>query len=170
MMVTDQVDLVQAKKLFCIFVARGFEPEEAAVRSGIPINGDPARTACLLLGEYGLRRRIARLTKALAFCAPAARARSGLERLALGAGYGREEVQLADGADPLPPDLLFHLAEVKYPKGGGVELKFFDRLKALSLLAGLEGEGGEAESPLLDALSRSANALAGPKGEQGRED
>lgn len=170
-MVTDQVNLVQAKKLFCIFVARGFEPEEAVLRAGIPTDGDPARTACLLLDNYGLRRKISRLAKSLAFCPPAARARAGLERLALGSGCGREEaVHLADGAAPLPSGLLFHLAEVKYPKGGGVELKFFDRLKALSLLAGLDGEGGETESPLLDALSRSANALTDSKGEKDGED
>ncbi len=169
-MVTDQVDLVQAKKLFCIFVARGFEPEEAVLRAGIPVEDDPARTACLLLADYGLRRRIARLAKALAFCSPASRARAGLERLALGSGCGREEVRLAEEGEPLPSGLLFHLAEVKYPKGGGVELKFFDRLKALSLLASLEEEGGEAGSPLLNALSRSASVLAGAKGEQDGED
>ncbi|MFR1110288.1 MAG: hypothetical protein ACLSDO_04085, partial [Anaerotruncus colihominis] len=52
---------------------------------------------------------------------------------------------------------LFHAAEVKLAKTGGVEIKFFDRLRALSMLAEMGGtSGGDA---LLEALSLSARTL-----------
>lgn len=62
------------------------------------------------------------------------------------------------------------MAEVRLPKGGGVEIKFCDRLKALSLLAGLDGGEQNAAGSLLAALARSAQAPADdPRAEDGAD-
>ncbi len=55
---------------------------------------------------------------------------------------------------------LFNIAEIKRPKGGGLEIKFFDRLKALEKLSQLE-EGSEdaSFSPFYEALKKGAEAL-----------
>ena len=58
----------------------------------------------------------------------------------------------------LAPGGLFHVAKLCFPKGGGVEVHYYDRLRALELLAGLPGGRDEA-GELLEALGRSAGAL-----------
>ena len=58
----------------------------------------------------------------------------------------------------LPKLKLINVSEIKRPKGGGMEIKFFDRLKALEKL----GAGGEHETgakQLFDAISNSARAV-----------
>ena len=42
---------------------------------------------------------------------------------------------------------LFNISEIKRPKGGGIEIKFFDRLKALQCLQDMNGlEQGDQSS------------------------
>ena len=53
---------------------------------------------------------------------------------------------------------LFLVSEIKRPKDGSMEIKFFDRLKALEKL----GAGGEHETgakQLFDAISNSSRAV-----------
>ena len=135
----------QKETHFCVLAARGFSPEEAARRSGL------ADMENLLLGRARVRRRIARLRAQLdEMFPPQALARAGLTRIALGDASGALDGQQAGGD-------LFHAAEVKLAKTGGVDIKFFDRLRALSMLAEMGGtSGGDA---LLEALSLSARTL-----------
>lgn len=149
----------KCKRIFCVLAARGYPPEEAARRAGY--ENDCCARAALLLWDHQVRREIARLSKALAFCAPGRLARAGLERLALGDADSALGLLFADGEDALPQAGLFHVAEVKRPKGGGVEVKFFDRLRALSLLAELDGGQGAAAGSLLAALEKSAGEIGG---------
>ena len=55
---------------------------------------------------------------------------------------------------------LFNVSEIKRPKGGGMEIKFFDRLKALEKLAQLTGGKENAESSFIRALSEGARLLS----------
>lgn len=53
---------------------------------------------------------------------------------------------------------LFSIAEIKRPKGGGMEIKFWDRIRALECIRELEQE----ESPdcgFAQALEKGAQAL-----------
>ena len=50
---------------------------------------------------------------------------------------------------------LFMISEIKRPKDGAMEIKFFDRLKALEKLETRSLETGSADS-LFDAIGRSA--------------
>lgn len=53
---------------------------------------------------------------------------------------------------------LFHISEIKRPKDGSMEIKFFDRLKALEKLESKDyGESGAKQ--LFDAITESARAV-----------
>ena len=56
---------------------------------------------------------------------------------------------------------LFYVSEIKKQKGGGLEIKFFDRLKALDKLSALsEKESEENGNSLYYAIEKSALALS----------
>ncbi len=87
------------------------------------------------------------------------RVKKGYETLAFG---GIEDaVRLLFSEDPKPEDLegldLYNVAEIRRPRGGGMEIKFFDRIKALECLERLEAEAGQPS--LFEALEAGARAL-----------
>lgn len=53
---------------------------------------------------------------------------------------------------------LFMISEIKKPKDGMLEIKFFDRLKALEKL-GAQQENSSGVSGLFDAIGRGAKSL-----------
>lgn len=82
----------------------------------------------------------------------------GLRRLAF--GDINDAVRLAFSDElPSPAELqrmdLFNVSEIKRVKGGGVEIRIFDRLKALERLYDYAhaGENGEMAASLLAALT-----------------
>ncbi len=151
------------KSLFCFYTARGYSPEDAAKAAGYPPT-ECGEQAALLLGQAQIRRRCKKLSRELNWCSPEALARAGLERLALAGADGTAELLRDDGELNSGVD-FFNVSEIRRPKGGGLEIRFFDRLKALSLLAELGGDSSDNAGSLLDALSRSARKL-----EDGDED
>lgn len=82
----------------------------------------------------------------------------GLEKLAF--GRINDAVRLAF-ADEMPSQAalsrmnLFNVSSIKRVKGGGVEIQFFDRQKALEKLYDFAhaGENGAAAESLLEALT-----------------
>jgi len=97
-------------------------------------------------------------------CQTAFQALAGLRRLAFGPSNDAVRLLLCDLSES-PVEVgeldLFHVSEIKRPKGGGFEIKFYDRLAALQLLLekGPEAAGGHQEG-LSEALERSARMLA----------
>lgn len=57
---------------------------------------------------------------------------------------------------------LFLVSEIKRPKDGSMEIKFFDRLKALEKLEG-EAEDANGAVNLFDAINRGAKAVGSDK-------
>ena len=55
---------------------------------------------------------------------------------------------------------LFNVSEIKRPKGGGLEIKFFDRIKALERLEKLGGGEENSQSSFIQALSEGAKILS----------
>lgn len=53
---------------------------------------------------------------------------------------------------------LFAVSEIRRPKGGGMEIRFFDRIEALRLLSELESADSGADG-LLRAIEAGAAAL-----------
>ena len=137
----------------CNYVMLG-SAEEAAVRAGFPRESALAEGIELLKTEE-CRQLISQLRELLTDSGSVA---AGLKRLAFGSCT--DAVYLVF-ADELPPAGviekldLFYVSEIKLVKGGGVEVKIFDRLKALEKLFELENafnDRGRAES-LIRALT-----------------
>ena len=89
----------------------------------------------------------------------------GYRRLAFGSVADAVKLILSD-EPPCESELekldLTMVSDIKCPKGGGLEVKFFDRLKALDRLCELSNAASAGEnSDFLCALDRSARALRG---------
>ena len=56
------------------------------------------------------------------------------------------------------------------PKGGGTEIKFFDRIKALERLADIGDGSDRSLSPFVEALKKGAERLGGGSSEDGDGD
>ena len=90
------------------------------------------------------------------------RALLGFERLAFGSTADAFRLLMYDGEAPLDVGALdlFNVAEIKKPKDGAMELKFFDRLKALEQLGNIP-EGDNAAAAFYEAISSAAKAQRG---------
>ena len=146
---------------FCRFFVASREPRASAARAGYSLH--PERTAIKLLAEPEIKRRIAKLENERD--AKLAEVTEGYRRLAFGSVADAVRLILSDEL-PCESELekldLTMVSDIKCPKGGGLEVKFFDRLKALDRLCELSNAASAGESPdFLTALERSARALRG---------
>lgn len=57
----------------------------------------------------------------------------------------------------LPKLKLINVSEIKRPKGGGMEIKFFDRIKALERLGTDKISDSDCSLSFYEALEKSAN-------------
>lgn len=120
-------------KDFVFGFIHGRNAEEAAIGAGIsPLR---AKTEGLkLLYERKVRRQLCAAQKL--YSSDECEIRAGLERLA----YGRvNDAAALVFSEEITPNMLaqadlFNVSEIKRIKGGGVEIKFFDRQKALEKL------------------------------------
>lgn len=87
-------------------------------------------------------------------------ASAGYRKLAFGSIC--DAVSLLYKSDPSQEDLekmdLFLVSEIKRPKDGSMEIKFFDRLKALEKLGSKKEEETGAKQ-LFDVINSSAKAV-----------
>lgn len=126
-------------KLFARMFVRLRNASETAVRLGIPVS-KAKQEGARLLSMPAVKRAVKRLDKAdeqtLAYV------KTGLSRLAF--GQVNDAVSLVFAEQPTPEQIsradLFNVSEIKRVKGGGVEMKFFDRQKALEKLFELDPE------------------------------
>lgn len=148
--------------MFCYHCAALGNPREAALRAGFPARRAD-QYAAELLKKRAVREEIAQYAE-ISRQKDAARALQGVERLAFGA-VNDAVFLLLDGEEMCRDVIgtldLYNVAEIKRPKGGGFEMKFFDRLKALELLLGHGGGGDGQASSFYEALERSARGLGG---------
>lgn len=56
---------------------------------------------------------------------------------------------------------LFNISEIKRKKGGDIEVKFFDRLKALQCLENVSASAKRSDTSLYAAIEKGAAALKG---------
>lgn len=146
---------------FCRFFVASREPRASAARAGYSVH--PERTAMKLLAEPEIKRRIAKLESERD--AKIAEVTEGYRRLAFGSVADAVKLilsdELPDGSELERLDLTM-VSDIKRPKSGGIEVKFFDRLKALDRLCELSNAASAGESSdFLTALDRSARALRG---------
>ena len=146
--------------LFCEYLKILHSPREAAARAGYPF---PERSAVKLMKKAAVKRRIA---ESRAYTPEAA---DGLRRIAFGSIA--DAVWLCErGECPSREELekldLFMVSELKFTKGGGIEVKFFDRIKALDMLINQSASHGGKAEPFFRALGIKAAGLASETEEQ----
>lgn len=149
--------LTPAEKLFCQICAETNDIRAAVAKSGVAesdgSNLPPESIASSLLDRVEVRREIARWEKL--HRARQAQLQAGIRRLAFGSVTDAVRLLLTDeppSAEELERMDLFNVSEIKRPKNGGLEIRFYDRLKALELLAAHSGEENDALGGFLKAL------------------
>lgn len=155
--------LSSKQELFCHYYHITRNHKEAAARAGFLL---PDRTGLKLLASQDIRRRIRELDGQKGFRQEAIR---GLKRIAFGSISDAvrllrdEEIENLDGLD------LFMVSEIKRPKGGGMEIRFYDRLKALEILSQCGEQEADLALPFYRALEMSTQKLYGGQ-EKAHED
>ena len=141
---------------FCRIYVRLRNPKESAIRAGYEIL--PEYRAISLLSKKEIRQKITELEKEN--LADDSLVSAGLERLAFGSCADAVKLILSANQDT-SPDIdsldLFNVAEIKFNCGKGMEIKFFDRLKALERLSELSAdEGNDGMMSFYQAIEKSA--------------
>ena len=163
------MNVIDIKDFILAFV-KGGSAEEAAICAGVsPLR---ARLEGLrLLSRRSVRRRIERYRREMSQTSDDARA--GLSRLAYGRANDAVALAFADEITPamLAAADLYNVSEIKRVKGGGVEIKFFDRQKALERLAEMnESDRSEQKARrLVDAIYGSEPSSAAAPGDEPEE-
>ena len=150
--------LTKKEQFFCLNFALYANAREAASRSGYV---SPGSAGMKLMARKEIRDEIETLISRKTgneeiIC--------GLKRLAFGSVADCLKLILSDTCDGFDTENMdfFNIAEIKKPKGGGIEIKFFDRLKALEKLSQMCEKGDEEGSmPFYEAIRKSAKALEG---------
>lgn len=150
--------LTEKERLFCAFYAQGGDARGCAARAGFSLT--PQRSAAKLLARDEIRAEISKIERDRKTAQAAAR---GLYRLAFGSVADALRLMLS-GDEMTAEDIekldFFNVAEVKRPKGGGLEIKFFDRLKALEKLEKLGSGEENPQSSFIQALSEGARLIS----------
>lgn len=149
--------LTAKEKTFCnCFVSCG-SADEAAYSAGFVRN--PKRSGEELLCREDIADEIKRLGKCRTSSLSEI-ATVGYRRLAF--GKISDAVSLLYMENPSREQLehmdLFLVSEIKRPKDGSMEIKFFDRLKALEKLTD-DSEKEDRATPFYDAIVKGAEAL-----------
>lgn len=142
------------EKTFCVYVAQGKSLEESSVLCGYDENrGISLITKPEIMNEItALLKAKANLMKNLSVL--------GYQQLAFGGIADCISLVTEEkvSKDELQNMNLFMISEIKKPKDGAMEIKFFDRLKALEKLQDyLDGESQCV--PFYEALEKGAKAL-----------
>lgn len=148
--------LTTKQKLFCYYYIKLGNIKESAIQSGFPKLTALYEGTKILASKQG-RDYISRLTGNLR-CDGTENVDCGLSRLAFGSVNDAVSLIFADDEKIDISTLdLFNISEIKRQKGGAVEVKFFDRLKALETLYEIRQRGNtDAAKSFFDALKSSA--------------
>ena len=149
--------LTKKEKDFCARYVLTGNVTEAAEKAGFAF---PEHSGARLLTKSAVLSEIANL-KATYYSSDEAIA--GLKRIAFSSSKDAVKLLLALGTgefcDTENLD-LFMVSEIKLSKGGGVEIKFFDRIKALGLLLDrAKVIQNEKSSDLISAITEGAENL-----------
>ncbi|HIR11772.1 MAG TPA: terminase small subunit [Candidatus Fimenecus excrementavium] len=150
--------LTKKQQAFCRHFARTRNGREAAAAAGFSVF--PETAAARLLGNPNIQKYLHALEQETE--ATKAELIAGYRRLAFGSVADAVRLLLtSDGDAPLDPETLdlFLVSEIKRSKAGGLEIKFFDRQKALDRLSELLGGNTDGALPFYAALEASAKAL-----------
>lgn len=150
------MSLTQKESEFCRYYAVCRNHREAAARAGYSF---PDKSGMKLLSKESVLNEIEAIGEKMKRTAEAA---DGFRRLAFGSVadavklvLGQEQVTDTESLD------LFMVSEIKLSKSGGIEIKFFDRIKALEALASIsESSVGDGSAQFIDAIFKGAAAIS----------
>lgn len=153
--------LGKRERLFCLYYSQMLNGRDAAAKAGYLLH--PEETAARLLCRSEVLQEVARLNTTQN--SHSQEAAAGYRRLAFGSVADALRLLVAEempGVEELAQLDLFNVSEIKRPKGGGLEIKFFDRLKPLERLAEMGANESESTAlPFFEALNNSARSLNG---------
>lgn len=159
--------LTSREKVFCSCYVNSGNSKESAVQAGF--EKDPRQAGERLLCRSDIIDEIVRLSQ-LQRKSLLQMATVGYQRLAF--GNIADAVSLLYMENPTLQELrsmdLFSVAEIKRPKDGAMEIRFFDRLKALEKLEDTTPRE-TAQLPFYDALRLGARAVS-EKGDDSRHE
>lgn len=150
--------LSEKEKLFCTYYSVNMNAVESAYKSGYTIA--PERAAIKLLRRENVNEYISALVAKRKGSKDEVVA--GLRRLAFGSISDAVRLAFEENIDTeaLKDMELFGISEIKVSKGKSVEIKFFDRIKALEKLSGIiTDDDEEAKSDIFRAIGEGADAL-----------
>lgn len=151
--------MTDKERLFCSYYAEDGDARGCAARAGFVVA--PRRSAARLLAREEIRNEISRLEKERK--ALSSEVEKGLRRLAFGSVADALKLMLCEEtmtAEEIERLDLFNVSDIKRPKGGGLEIKFFDRLKALERLEKLSTGEENSQSSFIQALADGAKMLS----------
>lgn len=151
-------ELNKKELMFCHHYINTGNAKEAAILSGYKTS--PEKKSIDLLFNKKICEKIESMyvekRKNLVY-----RATSGYERLAF--GNISDSIKLLFSENFRPEDLtrldLFNVSEIKKPKDGAMEIKFFDRLRALEKLEQIDVSNTSEKEPFYYALEQSIKKL-----------
>ena len=150
----------EKEELFCRMFVACRNTKEAAIKAGF--TSHPEITGLLLMAKKNIRKTIERLENETKISSDEVRA--GLRRIAFASSADAVRLLLTDDTSAIDIDSLdlFNVSEIKRAKGGGIEVKVFDRIKALEKLGEISGNRkSEEPSSFYAALENGASALGG---------
>ncbi|MGN0519089.1 MAG: terminase small subunit [Acutalibacteraceae bacterium] len=150
--------LTRKEQLFCYSYINTGNARESAVRAGYSRNPELAGESLLCRDDIinELERLRSKCNKAYS-----PDAASGYRRLAFGSIADAVMLLYTDCPDKeqLESMDLFNIAEIKRPKDGAMEIKFFDRVRALEHLEQAESCDESSAVPFYRALEQGARAI-----------
>lgn len=151
--------LTQREEIFCSSYLSSGDVEKSAILAGY--KKYPKKAGERLLGRSDVSDEIARLAK-LRQKSLSQMATLGYQRLAFGSVA--DAVKLLYMENPTPDELkdmdLYSVSEIRKLKDGAMEIRFFDRLKALEKLHQAQQDSSNGASGLYDALVLGAKAIS----------
>ncbi len=145
------------EKTFCEYFALWGDAVRAADSAGYE---NPKKDGPQLLCRADIRKKINAICETM-IKSSQARACLGYERLALGKVTDAIKLLYCENLsdDEIEKLDLTNIAEIKKPKDGAMEIKFFDRLKALEKMGDFDKESSKKQGSLFDAIKNGAKAL-----------
>lgn len=154
----EKNELTEKEQYFCCHYINTGNIREAAALAGY--KNEPERRGVKLLSNQRVKKEIERLylekRKSLMY-----KACIGYERLAFGSIADAIRLLYSDSLDTgkLEDMDLFNISEIKRPKEGAMEIKFFDRLRALEKLEEADSGYKDSLGPFYRALEQGIKAL-----------
>lgn len=152
--VLKSMSLTKKEKEFCRYFISSKNSRDAASKAGFVF---PELAGIRLLEKKEIKDEISSLINEQERYVDAA---DGLRRIAFGSVSDAVKLAFSSGdMTDLDKLDLFSVSEIKIPKGGGMELKFYDRIKALEALATMGDNAKDNSAPFIEAIVKGSAAI-----------